>query len=305
MKEKLKEIVDSYQKVHKSGLNLSYVRFDENKGSELSILNDFRNGLRQASMFKEKKLAILINPLSNSIFKTEFLKNVDDFIKSEDLIVLAEEKELAKNDKLLKVLKEKAKCQEFELFTGVKLKKWAENEFEKYKAKIEALALNNLLIATGNDLWQLSQEIKKLSCYKKSGEINCNDVSLLVRSKIENDIFKTIDAIAIKDKKQALKLMHKHMESGDSPLYILSMINYQFRNLLTIKDLMEKGTAYGDIAQKSGLHPFVIRKSYQQLSQFTFNDLKKIYLKIFKVDFDIKTGKTDPASAIDLLVAEI
>ena len=33
--------------------------------------------------------------------------------------------------------------------------------------------------------------------------------------------------------------------------------------------------------------------------------LKKIYQKIFQVDFDIKTGKIEPETALDLLLAEI
>jgi DNA polymerase-3 subunit delta len=304
IKEKLNEIVKSYQKVHKSGLNLSYIRFDEAKG-DLSVLNGFKNSFRQVSMFREKKLAVLINPFSNSGSKDQVLDCIDDFIKSDDLIVILEEKALAKNDKALKILNQKAKCQEFPMLTGAKLTAWVKKESDIYGAKFKDDAVELLLMNVGNDLWQLSQEVKKLACYKKGKEINCADVELLVRLKTESDIFKTIDAIALKNKKEALKLIHRHIENGDSPLYVLSMINYQFRNLLAIKDLQEKGNSYELIAKKSGLHPFVVRKSFSQLQNFSFNDLKKIYLKIFQVDLDIKTGKADHLSALDLLVAEI
>lgn len=304
IKEKLKEIVDSYQKVHKSGLNLSYIRCDENKG-DLIALSDFKNNFRQVSMFKEKKMAVLVNPFSTPSSKEKVLEYIDDFIKSDDLIVILEEKALAKNDKALKVLSQKAKCQEFPLLSGVKLKSWVKKEVEGYGAKINEAGTDLLISRVGSDLWQLSSEIKKLACFKKEGEINCDDIALLVRAKTESDIFKTIDAIATKNKKEALKLIHKHIENGDSPLYVLSMINYQFRNLLAIKDLQEKGNSYEQIAKKSGLHPFVVKKSFYQLQNFSFSDLKKIYLKLFQVDLDIKTGKADHLSALDLLVAEI
>ena len=53
------------------------------------------------------------------------------------------------------------------------------------------------------------------------------------------------------------------------------------------------------------MHPYVIQKSTQQTRKFNFEELKKIYQKIFQVDLDIKTGKIEPETAIDLLIAEI
>ena len=54
-----------------------------------------------------------------------------------------------------------------------------------------------------------------------------------------------------------------------------------------------------------GLHPYVIKKSFFLCRKFEESELKKIYKKIFQIDFDIKTGKIDPQMALDLLVAEI
>ena len=62
---------------------------------------------------------------------------------------------------------------------------------------------------------------------------------------------------------------------------------------------------YYIILKKSGLHPFVVRKTYYQCNQFSFSELKKIYQKIFKIDFNIKTGKIEPGIGLDLLIAEI
>ena len=95
------------------------------------------------------------------------------------------------------------------------------------------------------------------------------------------------------------------MEKGDNPLYLLSMINYQFKNLLIVKDLMGKQRPYYFIQKITRLHPFVVKKSYQQAGKFTFSELKKIYWKIFQADLDIKTGKINPETALDLLITGI
>jgi DNA polymerase-3 subunit delta len=83
------------------------------------------------------------------------------------------------------------------------------------------------------------------------------------------------------------------------------MIAYQFKNLLIVKELAQKGLMYASIVKKSGLHPFVVKKTYYLCNQFSFEELKKIYHNIFRVDLDIKTGKIEPEMALDLLVAKI
>ena len=163
--------------------------------------------------------------------------------------------------------------------------------------------MDMLINFVGNDLWRMTNEIDKLCAFKPT--IEKDDVELLVKPDIQTDIFKTIDALASKDKKQALYLLHKHLEDGDSPLYLLSMITYQFRNLLIIKELQESGKPYASIVKKSGLHPFVVKKSYYLCGKFSMPELKKIYYKIFQADLDIKIGKIEPETALDLLVSEI
>ena len=298
-RQKLNEIIEHYKKVHKSGLNLKY--FDLQKSS----YQDFKDEIQQASMFKEKKLLVLKNIFSNPDFKIKFLEQGKNFVKSDDIILIYEENKISESDSFSKFLKKEGKSQEFKLLEDYRLKNWVKKEFDNCQTEIDSKALGRLIDYVGNNLWQMANEIKKLVSYKKKGKIEAADIKLLVRPKIETDIFKTIDAIASKNKKQALSLLHKHLEKGDSPLYLLSMINFQFRNLLVIKDLIEKNTPYSRIINQSNLHPFIVKKSFQQAKRFTLPQLKKIYQKIFEADLAIKTGRVDPETALDVLIAEI
>jgi len=287
-RQKLNEIIEHYKKVHKSGLNLKY--FDLQKSS----YQDFKDEIQQASMFKEKKLLVLKNIFSNPDFKIKFLEQGKNFVKSDDIILIYEENKISESDSFSKFLKKEGKSQEFKLLEDYRLKNWVKKEFDNCQTEIDSKALGRLIDYVGNNLWQMANEIKKLVSYKKKGKIEAADIKLLVRPKIETDIFKTIDAIASKNKKQALFLLHKHLEKGDSPLYLLSMINFQFRNLLMVKT-----------SQKPDLHPYIIKKASWQARKFSFEDLKKIYQKIFQADLGIKTGKIEPETALDMLIAEI
>ncbi len=294
-RQKLDEVIARYKETHKSGLNLKF--FD---GKELSF-QDIKDELQILPMFKEKKLFILDDAFANQAFKDDFAADIERFVRSDSVILFYESKGSFQKDSFFNLLKKHAKSQEFEALSGQKLRSWLKGEFEKTGVKIDPLALESMISFVGNDLWQLANEARKLAAFKKGREIGSKDVALMVKPKIETDIFKTIDAIALKNKKQALVLLHKHLENGDSPLYLLSMINYQFRNILGVKDLIERGKALS----RSGLNPFVARKSYEQSRKFTMEELKKIYQRIFQVDYRIKTGRIEPQAALDLLIAEL
>jgi DNA polymerase-3 subunit delta len=256
-RQKLREIVERYKKIHKSWLNLKY--FDAQKDN----LEDLLDWLKHLPMFNEKKLVVLKNALK--------LANQLKKPAKEHIILFFEESDV----------KEKvpgAKTQKFDFLTGLSLKKWVKSEFEKQGAKPSQEAIETLINFVGSDSWQLSNEIKKLAAFRAGSKtVSARDVELLVRPKIETDIFKTVRFLAFRNKKQALALIHQHLEKGDNPLYLLAMITWQFRRLLT--------------QGKNNL--------------FTQQELKKIYRKIFEADLNIKTGKMEPKTALDLLIAEI
>jgi DNA polymerase-3 subunit delta len=297
--QKLQEIVNEYKKVHETGLNLIY--FDCQK----SNFEEFKNSVQSISMFREKKLIILKQGFFNTNFKEKFLQWAKPARESENIIIVYENQTVKKTDALFKFLKTKAKTQEFNYLVGKKLEDWVDKEFQKYGAKIEWSARAKLINFVGKDLWQMSQEIRKLSAYKLKGIIQVKDVELLVVPKIETDIFKTIDAIAQKNKELALLLLHKHLAKGDAPLYLLSMINFQFRNLLVVKDFMENRCNTYNNLRIPGMHPYVARKSSAQAQNFTFDKLKKIYYKLLAIDTKIKTGKVDARMALDMFVIGI
>ncbi len=298
-RQKLEEIIVRHKAVHKSGLNLKY--FDLQK----SGWGDIKNVFQVSSMFKEKKLIILMNSFSDADFKEMFLSESKCFIDSEDIILFYEEGIPDKRTSLFKFLKQKARSQEFQPLSGTDLRNWIEQEFQKYQKKIDDQICQKLIDFIGDDLWRFSNEIKKIVNFKKDSEIKEKDIQLLIKPKIETDVFKTIDALALRDKRKALFLVHQHLEKGDSASYLFAMINYQFRNLLIIKSLIGQNIPYEAVLKKSGLHPFVVKKSHWQAQKFTEEELKKIYQKIFEVDLDIKTGQLTPQAALDLLIAGI
>jgi DNA polymerase-3 subunit delta len=298
-KEKLDEIIIHYKGAKKSGLNL--VSLDAVK----TPFAEFYNNFKVSSMFAETKLVVVKQLFSAKAFQEDFLKELLKLHEVKDIIVIYESEAPDERLKLFKELLKKAKCQEFELLDTKGIKTWAIGFLEKNSQKMNNDALDLLVSFVGDDLWRLSGELAKLASYKKDKVIQKTDVELLVTPKIETDIFKTIDALAEKNKTLALQLLHKHLDTDDNPLYLLSMICYQVRNLLVVKELAEKGLMYASIIKKSGLHPFVVKKTYFQCRQFSFGELKDLYRQLFAIDAGVKVGAIDAQTALDVLVSKI
>lgn len=294
--KKLKEIIAHYRKIHQESFNLKYFDFQKDEFEE------FRDEFQTKSIFKEQKFFVIKNAFSNLDFKKKFLRNKKEFLGAGQNILFYERGLINQKDPLFIFLKKNSKFQRFDYFKKEKLKNWIKKEFEKYNKKIGMPVLNLLIEFSGNNLWQTSNEIQKLVSYKaKSKIIAKEDVELLVVQKIEPKIFTTIDLIAKKQKGEAITLTHQHLKNGDSPLYLLSMIAFQFRNLLVLKQrILTKKSVWN-----LGWHPFLIKKTLQLSSQFSFEELKKIYQKIVKMDLEIKTGRIEPELALDLLIAQI
>ena len=295
---KLKEIIEKYQKIHKSGLNLKILDLKENE------FEDFKKEFESSPMFFEKKLLILKNASQNRKFKERFLKEIEKFAKSKEIIFFFEEGSL-KNDSFFEEIKKHGKFQEFKLLDRARLKIWVKEEFKKYRVKIEEKAIEKLIFLVGNDLWRMSEEIRKLVAFKRGKEIKERDIEILISPKLEIDIFKAIDAISSRNKKLAFKFLHDLLKRGEKPAVLFSMIKYQFRNLIEVKDLIEKGEKIPQIKNKIELHPFVLEKTLRISQKFKIEELRKVYQMIFSFDLAIKTGKIEPALALDLFLAQI
>ncbi len=317
LRQKTNSVIEQYQAKHKSGLNFS--RFDF---GEPEALDKLKNFLDSFSMFAEKKLAIAENlfmtgkDVQESFLEylktSDILKTQDKFLVVAQELALSEDKKskqkyvLKNSQELFKALTNKSvKMEEFDWLAGAKLEVWIKKEIESCGAKIDTGAIRKLAIFIGPDLWQMKNEIAKLAAFARSQTIDEKMVDELVKAKIENDIFKTIDALASRNKQAALTLLHRHLAEGESEIYLMSMLVYQFRNLLLVKSEIERGTQFQSLAKTIKLHPFVLRKSFEQGKGFTFPALKKIYERLLELDIATKTGRIEPVVALDLVVNEI
>ena len=293
-RQKLNEIIAEYKKVHKEGL-------------DFACLTDFempkiKEKIEAVSMFSEKKLLVLEDCDDEELI--DYIKKNKLAQDKEVILVFYQQSEPDRRTKMFKFLNKKpVMVQSFEPLAGAGLENWLKKEITSQKGQIDSMSLQKLIFFVGSDLWRLKNEIDKLLAYSKN--ITSQNIDLLVKAKIDNNIFDTIDALGQRDKPKALKLLHRHLNEGESEVYLMTMLTYQIRNLLKLKSLEEKGIGYYDMAKQAALHPFVVKKSASQIRNFSLSQLKNIYQRLLQIDVAIKSGKIDQQAALDILVAEI
>ncbi|MCK4891193.1 MAG: DNA polymerase III subunit delta [Candidatus Pacebacteria bacterium] len=338
--EEIKKEKEDFEK--KSGsINIHEIDWNDQSLSKDEKLAKLQDALMSGSLFSSDKLLIIKNSLfslskkkkedeseeKNSGSNDEKEKLILKYLENsqKEIKIFFIEEGLDKRKKIYKELLrlEKlglVKIKEFNIPSDFKFENWIKDRIEKFGENIKKDAINVLAISLGKglaqkdrsgkmnqayNLWEASNEIEKLISYCNGREILKEDVELLVKSKVDMNIFNLIDSISSGNKNKAVLLLNKQLEEGLNENYILTMFVYQFRNLIKIKSLLNQGLVNQQIVSQTKMHPFVVQKSVKQCQKFDTQTLKKIYKKLFDADLAIKTGKMDARLVLDLIVVSV
>ncbi len=162
-----------------------------------------------------------------------------------------------------------------------------------------------MAIFIGADLRALDSDIEKLIVYRGGETIRREDVRLMVAPAQEQSIFEMVDAMGQRRMQRALELLHEQLRHNANEFYLLSMVTRQYRLMLQVRDLMQRGMNVDAIQKQLGLHPFVTKKIAEQARNYSVEQLENIMHKLLQVDVDLKTSKLEPTLALDLLVVDL
>ena len=296
-------IIKEYRKKHSSGVNI--FDFDLSDAGNLARLLDT---VKSSSFFNEHKLVALSNTFSKKVVADEVgeMIGVHNIVSAFDITLMltepSNEKDLAtKSNVLFKLVTDKQNMvKNFNPLDGTRLAQWVQEEFKFRNCSIDHRALNKLIDAIGNDSWALTNEIDKLTAYAGEREIGIADIDLLVNQSKELNIFELINAIGSRNNKKAFELLYCELKTGRDPYYLLTMAAYQFRNLIVVKDLQRQKYSESDIATKTKMHPFVIKKAAR--SPFQFEEVAQIYGRLLSIDNGFKLGKLNLEDSLYTLV---
>ena len=88
----------------------------------------------------------------------------------------------------------------------------------------------------------------------------------------------------------------------EPPMRILFLIARQFNLLMQVRQLKRKGLDEKQIAEKTGLRSFVVRKYVSQSARFTWEELKEALTACVETEEAVKTGQMNDRMSVELLI---
>jgi len=303
LKKKINAIKEKFKKTDPSLLNIADL-----SGADLSE-NNFWTNVLAAPFLASKRLTIVSNFLlenKDDNFKKNLVRDLAKIPES-SLVFFVEDGIPDRRGALFKALNKPGIFQKFDLPSSASVGALIDEKTGEAGIKISNDAKNTLILYVGSNLYRAENEITKLILYTQSQNQKNIEVSLvegMVQPEKSAGIFDFVDAIGSRNQKSALINFHKLIEAGENELYILSMIVYQFRIMLSVQGLLNNKIPGSSIAKAASIHPFVVTKTINLLRKYSQADLVKKFIRLGETDFAIKSGQIDAKLSILLLISD-
>ena len=221
----------------------------------------------------------------------------------ETTVLIFVEEAVDKRGKMFKAVKSLGGVAEFRVQTDEVLAKWIVQALRREGRRITGNVLQLFMSRCGTSMENIENEMEKLISYTWGRtEITAQDVEDVCTGQITNQIFKMIDAIAGKQKKEALNLYYDLLALKEPSMRILFLIVRQFQILMQVKDLGGKGYDNQTIAKKVSIPVFIVRKNLGQARSFTMAQIRRALELGVQAEENVKTGRMNDQLAVELMI---
>lgn len=212
------------------------------------------------------------------------------------------EDEVDKRSKLFKFVKDNGYVSEMNGLDDKNLKLFAASLFNQHNQKITEADISYLLDKIGADMYNIVNEVEKISSYAAGKEIiTREDIDAVITVQITGKIFAMVDAIGSRQTRKALELYYELIAVREKPLGILFMIIRHFNILLQVKDLHSRGYS-SSISEMVGIPVFTVSKYISQARNFTIRCLMDALEYGTDIEQQIKTGAIDERVGVELFI---
>jgi DNA polymerase-3 subunit delta len=193
----------------------------------------------------------------------------------------------------------------FEKLSEAQAAKYAEAFLKSRDCRIEPAALNHLFSLLGTPMGRLVNELEKLAAYAEGGFITNAAIEQLVPRVREHTGFELWDAIIKRDRKRALRMMHRMLEDKAEPVMLVGSLAGLYRRILTAKDLMARRASHDEVAKATGQYGQRLKDYLAAISRLSREEIVYGLKRLAEVDIAIKSSEATPRLQLEFLIAEL
>jgi len=278
--------------------------------------NDFDlEGLRAATsaipFLAPRRLVILehlTGKLKSQAQREKFTAMLDGLPETTALVLL-EKKTLEDKHWLIKWAANaggRAYVRGFTVPKGPQMARWIMEAAKKQGGEFTQQAASFLAESVGDNPRMAALEVDKVLAYVNYARpVDIDDVDAVAAYVGgQGDFFKFIDAIAQRNGKNAMGMLHKLLEEQVPIVLFFSMVGH-FRLLLQTREVFEGGGKDATVAKALGIHPYRAKKLTAQARTLSLETLENIYRRLLDYDLEIKTGQLEAELALETMVAAL
>ncbi len=216
--------------------------------------------------------------------------------------LLFESDSLKKSTALYKSIANKGETKKFSEPTGRNFPKYVSEIMADHNVQLSSDAKRWIIQIMEQDLLRVKREAEKLSLYRDQGEVTENEVKQVVWTKGKDKMFDFFDALFTKENREAIKLLEEMLGEDVEASKIFFMLAKEVRRLIKIGSLASDGLSNKEIADKTGIYNWLVKKKRGQLNNFDTKELEDLLHQLHRQDYRFKQGKTDLEDALFRIV---
>lgn len=260
--------------------------------------------------FTDNKVVLLENPSFIVNPKAADEKNVNRLIDylEEPLetttLIIYVDKPFDKRKKGYTALKKYLKTESFDTVSPDDLRNIVRNDLNTNKISISNEAFETLMERLPLDVLNWKSELDKLQLYP--GKLDNSAIRALISRSIEDDVFQLSNAVVARDLDKAVQTYRDLMVNNKNDIQgLIGLLAYQFRFMCQVKALNEQGYLNREIAERYSAKEYRITMTLKSAKGRSSKALLKILSDLSQLDQDIKRGKAEPVSGLEMFIIEV
>ncbi|UOQ47394.1 DNA polymerase III subunit delta [Gracilibacillus caseinilyticus] len=222
------------------------------------------------------------------------------------VVLIAPYEKVDERKKVVKRLKKETKAVSCEPLKERELQKVITSIANQHNVKLSEQVITYFINEIGTNMMIIHSEMEKLALYVGEGnEIRLEDAKLLLSSQESSSSFKLMDAIMNNDLAKAIDITKDLEKMNEEPIALIALIASQYRTLMHVKILKQKGYTQQQMASQLKVHPYVAKLSMQRQAKFQLKELKRAIDLLTETDAQIKSGRMDKSLAFELLLYQL
>ncbi|HLR61109.1 MAG TPA: DNA polymerase III subunit delta [Lentibacillus sp.] len=222
------------------------------------------------------------------------------------IVFTAPYEKIDERKKITKTLKQHSAVAECNPIGDYELKNWIKNLAGSMQITIENDAYDMLESELSTNLYQVKNELTKLALHVgQNGVVTKNIAENLISHTETNSSLRLVDAVIDRNLHKAISIYKDLEKMREDPIGLIALLAFQFRMILHVKLLNQKGYSQSQMQKRIGAHPYVIKMASQRERKFSTQRLESIIDKLTQTDTAIKQGKMEKELAFELLLHEL